>query len=202
MEELLLEILTSRVRVLTIAQVADLLGDTAGDESQSLMKSLEVKRLIERRVVLARPALRCSSPLVGWHPGDELPDFGKTAYQLKSRWQAPVEPIELVQASRLAARRSGGALGGRWPRASETTHDVSLAGVFLWHRTHRPEDADCWIPEAQLYAEGRGLHSRLPDAVIRRDGTDIRIVEFGGSYGKQKLASFHAEMQSLPYEIW
>ena len=202
MGELLLETLTRRVRVLSIAQIADLLGDAAGDAAQALAAALEAKGFIERRAVLARPALRCSAPLVNWRPGDEPPEFGKVAYRLKSRWREPVEPIEIVQASRLAARRCGGALGGRWPRASETTHDVSLAEVFLWHQTHRPDDAACWVPEAQLYAEGWGLRGRLPDAVIRRGGKDVRIVEFGGSYGKQKLASFHSEMQSLPYEIW
>jgi len=202
MEETLLESLTSRVRVLTLAQIADLLGDLVGDQTQALAAAMEAQGLIERRVVLARPALRCSAPLVSWRPGDELPEFGKAAYRLKSRWREPVEPTEIVQASRLAASRYGGALGGRWPRASETTHDVSLAGVFLWHCQHRPEDAACWVPEAQLYAEGRGLQGRLPDAVIRRGGKEICIVEFGGSYGKQKLAAFHAEMRSLPYEIW
>lgn len=199
---MLLETLTSRVRVLTLAQIADLVGTTAGDDAQALAAALEAQGLIERRVVLARPMLRCTAPLVSWRPGDELPEFGKTAYQLKSRWREPVEPTEIVQASRLAARRSGSAFGGRWPRASETTHDVSLAEVFLWHRQHLPEDAACWVPEAQLYAEGWGLHGRLPDAVIRRGGIEIRIVEFGGSYGKRKLTAFHAEMQFLPYEIW
>ena len=202
MEETLLEILTGRVRVLTLAQIDGLLGDAASDEAPILLAALETQGLIERRAVLARPALCFSQPIVSWRPGDELPEFGKVAYRLKSRWREPVEPVEIVQASHLAARRRGGALGGRWPRVSETTHDVSLAEVFLWYRQHRPEDAACWVPEAQLYAEGRGLHAKLPDAVIRRDGTKIRIVEFGGSYGKQKLASFHAEMQPLPYEIW
>ncbi len=201
MNDELIDLLTRRVRVMTLAQIANALCG-GGADAEALARELEEEGMIERQTVLARPALPCTSPVLVWRPGDELPAFGKTAYRLKARWRKPVEPTEIVQASQKAARRYGGYLGGRWPRASETTHDVNLAGVFLWHREHRPEDVASWVPEAQLYAEGRGLRSRLPDAVIRRGGTEVRFIEFGGSYGKQKLAAFHTEMQHLPYEIW
>jgi len=164
---------------------------------------LEERALLSSRCVLARPTLILGGPLVQWLPGDELPDFGAVAYRLRRRWREAVEPTEIVVATRKAKRRFGGFGGERWPRPSEISHDVSLAGVYLWYRAYKPEEAECWIGEAQLYTEGWGMGERLPDALIRRNDGDIeRVVEFGGSYRKQKLEAFHREMCEFPYEIW
>ncbi len=202
MDHDLVETLTHRVRVLTEAQIATVFCGGDCEQAAVLLSELESWRFLERRSVLARPVLDSIAPVVEWHPGAELPHFGKVAYRLKTRWRKPAEPTVIVQATTAAAKEFGGYLGGRWPRTSEITHDVNLAAVFLWHREHKPEEAIAWIPEAQLYAEGRGLGHRLPDAVIRPGGVDQRVVDFGGSYGKQKLQAFHAEMSALPYEIW
>lgn len=198
----LIEMLTHRVRVLADRQLANTFCGGDSERANRLLSELEVEGYVERRSVLARPILYLEAPVIAWRPGAEKPHFGKAAYRLKSRWRESAMPTEIVRATTRAAQEFGGYLGGRWPRTSETTHDLNLAAVFLWHRTYRPEDATAWIPEAQLYAEGRGLGHRLPDAVIRMGGIDQRIVEFGGSYGKQKLQGFHAEMNTLPYEIW
>ena len=155
--EELVELLTYRVRVLSVEQIARAFrcGDVSAAEA--LIRPCESAGLITRQNVLARPALPLVEPVVAWRPGAQIPDFGKVAYRLKSRWCEALRPIELMHATRTAAREFGGYLGGRGPRASETTHDLNLAAVFLWHRDHLPEDATAWVPEAQLYAEGRGL---------------------------------------------
>lgn len=202
METALVEMLTQRVRVLSTAQIASEFFRGQLDPVEILLEELERAGLVERRSVLARPILSLDAPVISWRPGAETPDYGKAAYRLKTRWSEPARPTQIVQASGAAVKQFGGYLGGRWPRTSEITHDLNLAKVFLWHCRHRPDDAAAWIPEAQLYAEGRGHRERLPDAVVRSDGVDVRVVEFGGSYGKQKLQSFHAQLCELPYEVW
>lgn len=198
----LVEVLTRRVRALSAEQVAEVFCRGESGSADRLLSGLEGEGLIERKALLVRPLLTSLRPIISWTPGDETPDFGKAAYRLKTRWREPVRPSEIVVATRTAATRFGGYLGGRFPRASEATHDLNLAAVFLWHREFAPEDAAAWVPEAQLYVEGHGKNGRLPDATIRRGGQDVRYVEFGGSYGKQKLLDFHAHLSELPYEIW
>jgi hypothetical protein len=202
MDEVLLEMLTHRIRILSVPQIRHVTGVASYDDVVQLLAALELQMLIERRSVLARPVLELVLPVIAWQPGMQMPDFGKAAYQLKSRWKVPARPTDIVQVSRRAAKRFGGYLGGRWPRTSEITHELNLAEVFLRHEKQKSEEAAVWIPEAQLYAEGRGFRERIPDAVIRRGGRDLRVVEFGGSYGKAKLQAFHAQMSSLPYEVW
>ena len=197
----IVEVLARRVRCLTVGQIArtwDVVGDV-----DALLHMLEVNGLIERQRMLVRSVSALEAPIVSWRPGMATPSFGSIAYQLKSRW-LPAEPTEIVVATKRAANRFGGSLGGRWPRASEVSHDVNLAEVFLRFRKERRAEAAAWVPEAQLYAEGMGRDrgARLPDAVIRTGGALELAVEFGGAYAKQKLVAFHAEMNAVPYEIW
>lgn len=199
----IVDALTRRVRLLTVPQIA--ITWFGGNEVRARAALVDLKRqeFLSSRCVLARPTLILDGPLVQWLPGGELPDFGAVAYRLRRRWREAVEPTEIVVATREAKRRFGGFCGGRWSRQSEISHDVSLAGVYLWYRASKPEEAECWVPEAQLCAEGWGMGERLPDALIRgRDGGIERVVEFGGSYRKQKLQAFHREMCEIPYEIW
>lgn len=199
----IVDLLTRQARVLTVQQIAMTWFGANEARARVAVFELEQQALLSRRCVLARPTLILDGPLVQWLPGDELPDFGAVAYRLRRRWREAVEPTEIVVATREAKRRLGGFCGGRWPRQSEISHDVSLSEVYLWYRTFKPEEAECWVPEAQIYAERWGMGERLPDALIRgRDGGIERVVEFGGSYRKQKLQAFHREMCEIPYEIW
>lgn len=197
----IVELLTHRVRIFTLPQIAAACRATRAD-AEALVGELVSDGLVERRSVLARPVLPLTAPVVRWTPGGEPPDFGKAAYRLKSRWTAPVQPTEIAIAAKRAKKLLGGCLGGRWPRTSEVTHDIHVAELFFWHIRQGFFEAAEWVPEARLYAEGRGRGGRLPDAVMRRGGVEVRIIEFGGSYGKAKLADFHREMNRMPYEIW
>jgi hypothetical protein len=198
----LLNLLNRRARVMTKEQIVQTYFRRNVSEAEKWLSLLEGQGLVERRCVLARPILLIEAPVVRWNPGDQKPDFGKVAYRLKTRWTKPAKPTQIVFATKTASDRIGGYFGGRPPRASEYTHDVNLAEVFLWHLKHRPGDAAGWIPEAKLYSEGRGLKERLPDAVIRSGVQEVRVIEFGGSYKKHKLIDFHSQMSELPYEIW
>lgn len=202
MQREMIEVLTCRIRVLAMNQIVRVYFDGEYAPARSCVDALEVSKLLERKSVLARPLLALDAPVISWQPNSTMPDFGGAAYKLKTRWREPVEPVEILQASRSARKEFGGVLGGRWPRTSEITHDLHLAEIFLKLAGKQPDLVHGWIPEAQLYAEGRGHRERLPDVVVRVDGVDSRVIEFGGSYGKQKLQTFHAQVNSLPYEVW
>ena len=194
----LLEILTTKLRVLSEAQIARTWGMDA-DSLRSLLESLETDKLINRISLLCHPEIELSEPVLRWTPGDEEPDLGAIAYQLQSRWSEPSEAVSCVNATVVARNRYGGYIGGRRPRVSETTHDLHLAQVFLRLRDRSRDEARAWISEHQQQAEG-AKKSKLPDAILRLE--QPRVIDFGGSYPKAKLQSFHEANRESSYEIW
>jgi hypothetical protein len=85
----------------------------------------------------------------------------------------------------------------------EQTHDVHVAVVFLRFRSQFPELVNRWVSEAAILGTREDRSEKLPDALLELD-TGPKIIEFGGSYPKEKVEGFHAycEDQSLPYELW
>jgi hypothetical protein len=90
-----------------------------------------------------------------------------------------------------------------------------MGRVFLLFRERHPDLVRNWVFEEQVKAErkrastpgvlryGGDTNQKLPDAFLRSiSGT--KVIEFGGAYGKDKLASFHAycKEHSFSYEIW
>jgi hypothetical protein len=204
----ILETLTHRVRVLTVRQVARTWFCDSVDPMRRAKRRLAVLQRaghVFLSTVVAHPELPLQRPVLEWHPDDAMPDFGPIAYRLQSRWTSPVTTTNLVLAAHAARCRFGGYIAERQPRRSEVTHDLHLACVYLWYRHNRPELAKQWVSEHELYARGGGRNARLPDALIRdrrrRPGRDL-VVEFGGSYSKQKLVEFHEELKETAYQIW
>jgi hypothetical protein len=107
-----------------------------------------------------------------------------------------------VIATQRAGNRFAGS-GGRAPRASETTHDLCLAAVYLRLMATDPGRAKRWISEATLYERGEGRNGRLPDAAIVTRGGKT-IVEFGGAYSAVKVKEFHGfcAERGWGYELW
>lgn len=93
--------------------------------------------------------------------------------------------------------------GGRWPRRSELSHDLTLAEVYLGWLARPESAAERWISEAGLTKLGFGDRKRLPDAMIER-ATGRFAVEVGGEYAASKLAAFHrfCAQHELGYELW
>lgn len=164
-----------------------------------------------------KPAIRLSNRstcpsrvqlLLDWQPGDELPDFISLSAALRSM-PLPAQRMDYVFATQRAANLTGG-FGGRGPRTSEISHDLSLARVYLQMREHQPERAQHWVSEAAIAdqvltrSRNRRTGQKLPDAMLieRRQKTAI---EYGGtSYSAQKLQAFHVfcDEQGWAYELW
>ncbi|MBK8913001.1 MAG: hypothetical protein IPM64_00110 [Phycisphaerales bacterium] len=201
----ILEILTRRVRVLSLSQVAATWWPqtpNGQDLAKARLKELERLGLIRQLYLLARPEPPLNSPIVTWKPGAIEPSFGAVAYQLRSRWTRPARRVLSAIATERAGIRFAGT-GGRTPRASEATHDLCLATVYLRLRTTDSRRARRWVSEAALYEQGEGRDDRLPDAVIvTRSGKTA--IEFGGAYPPAKVAAFHAfcAQRGWGYELW
>jgi hypothetical protein len=200
----ILETLTLKIRFLSVSQVARTWwADSANSvaNARARLKALEQAGLIVRFTTIAHPEIELASPIAVWEPGDRAPDFGSASWRLKSRWTKPPAATPSVIATKGAGHQFAG-FGGRYPRPTEQTHDLHVAALYLGFRLLRPDEARAWVSEEILRADLRGA-DKLPDAMIRA-GDSKRVIEFGGAYGKPKLASFHrfcAELE-LPYELW
>lgn len=202
----ILETLARRVRVLTLEQIARFWWPHA--ENARLLAGRRIEKLATAAYVLpfglsAHPEIFIHSPVVRWQPGEPTPDLGGAAYRLQSRWTAGARLTRAVIASKATGYRYGGH-GGRFPRPTEGTHDIHLAAVYLRFRQSAPELARGWTSEEAIRRSrptNRGL--KLPDALIVTS-TMRKVIEFGGSYSREKLASFHeyCSEESLPYEVW
>lgn len=205
-DETLLWVLTHRLRLLSVAQVARTWWPTVQQRSvEARLRGLVKAEMIRIESFMAHPELPLPGPVFSWHPGDVEPAWGPIAYRLQSRWPKPLVATPLVFATPQCTRMFGGYTGGRGPRPSEATHDLHLGQVYLVLRQREPKTEKRWVSENELYAEGRGRNERLPDAIIRgpRAGAPpTRVIEFGGAYKKSKLEEFHREMARFRYEVW
>jgi hypothetical protein len=190
----LLSVLTHRVRVLSVPQIA-----RTWPKVEPRLKRLEAEGLIVSFMTVAHPELPLVCPVAKWQRGAELPDFAKASHALRSRWTQAGIATKCVIASRAAGRMFGGH-GGRYPRESEETHDIHLAAVYLRFRLLEPVLSTCWVHEEEIKKERRNRWGKLPDALVGKR----RVVEFGGAYKKHKLIAFHrfCEASGLEYEVW
>jgi hypothetical protein len=201
----ILEVLTQRVRVLSLEQIARTWWATSPNGpklARERRKLLAKDSLVDQVEAAAHPELPLSKPVLTWSPGAAEPDLGSASYQLQSRWRASPKPTLFNVASKKAGNRFGGH-GGRMPLGTHRTHDLHMAAVFLLLRRSDPDTAKCWVFEERLRRDGRSKSEKLPDAMIQ-NGTSRKVVEFGGAYSKKKLEVFHGYCagQELPYEVW
>lgn len=199
----LLEALTLRVRLLTVRQAARTWWRSDESNTRRRLRELEGAGLLAPIRLVARPELELHSPLFEWRPTEPSPEFGALSYRLQSRWKEPASSTPAVMATEGAANFFGGYFRSV-PKRVEHTHDVHLASVYLWYKAHRPQLATQWVSEAWIkQSRPDAPGEKLPDAMIRTPYGST-IVDFGGSYTKQKLADFHAfcVRRSTPYELW
>lgn len=198
----ILQVLTQRVRTLSVAQVARTWWPQRSQslrQAQQRTATLAEEGLLELAYLPAHPELPLDAPLAVWQPGQTPPPFGELASRLRARWRDELEATTFVVATQSAGNELGGH-GGRGSRISEATHDLHLAAVYLRMRVELPTRAESWIPESALHGKPG---QRVPDALVR-DGRHTTAIEFGGEYSEAKLRLFHEDCarQNRGYEIW
>jgi hypothetical protein len=202
----ILTTLTQRIRCLSVVQLVAHwwpASEHALRSANRRIRELEIAGYLVRQRAFAKPLVPLTAPLVTWRPGEQPPDFAALSYRLKTRFSGAARQIPIVVATTRAADQFGGA-GGRPPRASETTHDLGLAVVFLQLLRSAPERARGWVSEAALVRGDDVAAHKLPDALILEPHGEETVIEFGGEYSKAKLATFHQDCLSLArrYEVW
>ena len=202
--DLLVWLLTRKLRVMDAGQVAAELFQDASNPARAARLAiyrLRKRQLLETSTTMTHSVLRFGDALVDWSPGDGVPDFNRTAWQLQSRWNRPPVKTQLVWASSLANRMFGGVCGGRPPRAKEISHDIHVAQLFFHLQRGALELSEHWMHEDQLRREG--WRSSIPDAVIRLPYGKEILIEFGGSYDARKLRIIHENYSTRGrYQIW
>jgi hypothetical protein len=197
-----LETLATRIRVLTIGQVAGHWFGGSWTVAQRRMASLRRAGLLHLFTMQSRPPLSLREPMFAWEPSAATPDFHALSYACCVRWNQPTTPTQLVVASPAGCVRFA-CKPTRQPRRSEVSHDVTLGGVYLAILKSLPEIAQTWQSEGTLRSGGFGDRQKLPDAMVLRE-CRLTVVELGGTYPAQRLEELHrfCAGRRLPYELW
>jgi hypothetical protein len=200
----LLDVLTLRVRLLTLRQVTELWWPT-GENQRCARRRLEClvsAKLIQMHCVNAHPLLPVTSALFAWEPGDAEPDCEQLAARCSQRWNRPAVPMTVFVAAPASANLLGSSACGL-PHRDHWNHDLRLAAVYTAYRLQRPGLAAMWIGEHGLPKAGHRIKD--PDAFLRhQSGQIVRVIESAGRYGESQFQSFHehCEAHDLPYELW
>jgi len=193
--------ITRKVRFFSFDQVDRAWYEDAR-EARRTLKMLCDAGLIQKFTVSAHPEIPTTDAVVTWSPGAPPPDFGAVSYVLQTRWQEPVGPVSVFTATAKAARYFAG-YGGRLKRPLQATHDLHVASIYLEFLKHRPIDAKAWISEDGLGPIKR--REKRPDALLQYgDGRPPVVIEFGGSYRRERVLKVHAHCaaRGLSYELW
>jgi len=200
----LMETLTCRVRLLSLAQVKEGWASQFGSATEPIDV---IKRLVDAGLVVGDvwdlPASPIGEqPLAAWEPRHPMPELSQIAEVVQTRWDVPAEPTPVVAATHKAARLFGSSAGGL-PPTNHRNHDLLLAGVYVRYRSVEPELADTWLGEDAVAIAERGVKN--PDAFLFDDeGNVTRVIESAGRYSLEQLESFHQHCHSagLSYELW
>lgn len=200
----ILTILTRKVRVLSIAQIARTWWGQALHPIQAArarLQILESRGQVRCASFSVHPEFVLETPLTIWRPGNLQPDFGALSYRAHARWVHRPVFETLVFATKMTAAYLGGS-GGSPPDANHATHDMHVGAVYLLKRLYEPLSADSWQSEQAILASRSGCDDKLPDAIVTHPET--MAVDFVGKYTKAKLAAFHeyCAREKMGYELW
>lgn len=206
----LVEILTMKVRCLRREQIERLWFGHAKQPRvicRQYLKRVEAAGLVTLTNVMAPPELRVEAPLLEWQPGNPEPLFDRLAWRAESRLSRAATATTLITATKKAQAITGGPIGTRPQRSTETAHDLMAAAVFELFRNDRPDRAASWKPEEailqELFRERTSLaQETIPDAIIVDGGGEEIVIEIAGRYGASKLRTIHDAYQERRYELW
>lgn len=199
----LLAVLTGPVRAMTVAQIARTWWPHTRNPESNARRRLDLlhgRGLVTLREFIAHPETKLAAPLAIWWPGLPQPAMGPIAQIGRGRWAGPQSLTWFVIAGD-AARRTATGRRVRELRASEATHDLHVAAVFLQMRTELPTRAETWRLE-EGFGDKRGA-AKVPDAIVT-DGSRRTAIEIVGAYDVEKLETFHRACASreMGYELW
>lgn len=200
----LLDVLTLRVRLLTLRQVTELWWPTGENQrcARRRLEGLASENLIQLHRLNVHPLLPVTNPLFAWTPGEAEPDFEQVAALCSDRWTRPAVPMTVCVAANLAANLLGSSACGL-PHRDHWNKDLRLASVYATYRLQRPTLAAMWIGEHSLPKAGYRIKD--PDAFLRSEnGQTLRLIQSAGRYSQSQVRSFHehCETHQLPYELW
>ncbi len=200
----ILQALSLKVRLFNQRQLAEHWwnGDLAN--ARRRLKRFAQVGLLTQIMVPTRALPPLEVPLVRWKPGDPQPEAGHIAYQCQNRWRMrAVRPSTVWIATEQAAQIYGGKSRGELKHATQATHDLGVAAVWLRLRNIAPHWADAWRGEDQLAHTRQG--EKVPDAFLVDTNNTVQcVIEFGGAYDADRVKAFHADCaaRSLPYQLW
>lgn len=202
----LLDVLTHRVRLLSLGQIARTWF------SQFPCPLTAAKRHVVRHARLycvatrmVRPELDIREPLLRWTPQSTPPAFGALAWKAKSRWHSPTVATPLVTATKKAREQTAARLPARSLRQTELTHDLHVAALYLIVANDCPVAACTWTHEDEMVAQGLRFGDHVPDACIvypTMTGERVTLIEFAGQYSAQKLTALHAAYRHHEYRLY
>ncbi|MEQ9616821.1 MAG: hypothetical protein RLN60_02170 [Phycisphaerales bacterium] len=199
----LIELLSVRVRVLSLDQVAARFWPEAGQGRRlagNRLTKLASAGLVTVQERVTRTMLNLQQPLAIWRPHRPPPDFAHLARTLATRWPDGAARTACVTVTEGGAQGVAGIRASTPPADSEVSHDLHLTEVYFRMQDELPARASTWILETHL-PKGQGV--KVPDAIVR-DGLDRTAIEFGGLYDRAKLEAFHdyCRGKRMGYELW
>ena len=199
----IVETLTRRVRLLTLEQVAGIWWPDAVTLRvvRRRLRKLADAGLIERRVINIGVRPTPLTPLVGWSPGDDVPNADQISRLARSRWIRGTVSRELVSATKLAANLFGSTLTGL-PPVHHRDHDLLLSDVYAHYRKAKPVPASDWRNADSLPGD-RNL-PRADAFLVDAEQTVIRAIKSAGRAKPKVISTFHVRLANanLAYELW
>lgn len=199
----LLEILTRRVRLLSLVHLKSLWHPSERNRRTLArrLSRLRANGLVDVHTINVQ-VLNPISPLFAWKPGDDEPNCEALARRSHSRWTCGAVPMTVCVASAITANLFGSTASGL-PRLEQRDHDLLLAAVYVAYCLHRPHEAALWVGEHAL--PKAGFQIKDPDAfLIDRTGRVLRVIESAGRYRPGQIETFHEHCsdEGFPYELW
>ncbi len=199
----LLEALALRVRLISQRQAADAFWHGHAANARRRLSQLASCGMVTRNVVNAQPLPEIIEPVVRWQPGLASPDADRVAYQLQTRWRfRALRPTVVYFPTPKTVLQFGGNERSQ-TKLTQITHDLGVTAVWLRYASQDSNMTAMWIGE-DILAPTR-IHQKLPDAaLVDQQGEPKLLIEFGGSYGPERIVDFHddAESRGLPYHLW
>ena len=200
---MLLEALALRVRLISQRQAAEAFWHGHLANARRRLNRLAECGMVTRSVVNAQPLPELEQPVVRWQPEQPAPDSHRVAFQLQNRWRFRALRQTVVYFPTVKTIAQFGGRQRSQTKVTQMTHDLGVTAVWLKYAQQDSTLSATWIGEDVL-APTR-IHQKLPDAALTdQHGEPKLLIEFGGSYGPERVADFHddAAARELPYHLW